>query len=108
MSLYTKHCFAYRNGSIVLRTTSHRVRRTAVAALTAALAAVTASLAAPAPASAAYSSVAVYASTVNGDAADVYHPVTGSPHDPWPVVLLLQGANVDKAQYSGYAAKVAS
>jgi predicted dienelactone hydrolase len=108
MSLDTKHCFAYRNGNLVLRTSSHRVRRAAVAALTAALAAVTAALAAPAPASAAYSSVAVYASTVNGDAADVYHPVTGSPHDPWPVVLLLQGANVDKAQYSGYAAKVAS
>ncbi|GGM78348.1 alpha/beta hydrolase family protein [Dactylosporangium sucinum] len=62
----------------------------------------------PAPASAAYSSVDTYATSVNGDAADVYHPHTSSPHAPWPVVLLLQGAAVGRANYAGFARKVAS
>lgn len=83
-------------------------RRLLTSALVAVLAAGAAATAAPAPAAAAYSTVAAYATTVSGDAADVYHPVTGSPHDPWPVVLLLQGANVDKSHYAGYARKVAS
>lgn len=93
-----------------MRTSLHRrgPRRALTAALVTALAASVAVLAGPAPANAGYSTVTSYASTVGGDAADVYHPVTGSPHDPWPVVLLLQGANVDKSQYAGYATKVAS
>ncbi|MEV4415811.1 hypothetical protein [Catellatospora sp. NPDC049609] len=93
-----------------MRTSTERrgLRRLFTAGLVATLAAGAAALAAPAPAGAAYSTVAAYATTVSGDAADVYHPVTGSPHDPWPVVLLLQGANVDKSQYAGYARKVAS
>ncbi|WP_238013417.1 hypothetical protein KZZ52_23820 [Dactylosporangium sp. AC04546] len=65
-------------------------------------------LARPAPASAAYSTVDTYATTVNGDAADVYHPHTSSSHQPWPVVLLLQGAAVGRANYAGFARKVAS
>ncbi|MET7394044.1 hypothetical protein ABZS66_11165 [Dactylosporangium sp. NPDC005572] len=65
-------------------------------------------LARPAPAGAAYSTVDTYATTVNGDAADVYHPHTSSPHQPWPVVLLLQGAAVGRANYAGFARKVAS
>ncbi|MBB5873361.1 putative dienelactone hydrolase [Allocatelliglobosispora scoriae] len=83
------------------------MRRGLVTLAAAALAAGAGLLAAPAPASAAYSTVASFATSVNGDAADVHHPVTTSPHDPWPVVLLLQGANVDKANYARYAAKVA-
>src|SRR5687767_11722473 len=62
----------------------------------------------PAKAGAAYSSVGTYGTTVNGDPADVYHPNTSSPHQPWPVVLLLQGANVGRANYAGFARKVAS
>lgn len=51
--------------------------------------------------------VAVFASTLpNGDAADVYHPSVPTRlrpllADAFPVVAVLQGANVDKAQYSG-------
>ncbi|WP_051366695.1 alpha/beta hydrolase family protein [Hamadaea tsunoensis] len=74
----------------------------------AALAAVVAgTIAVPAPAQAAYHSVQTYTTSVNGDAADVYAPQTSVAHDPWPVVLLLQGANVGRAQYAQFAAKVA-
>lgn len=38
----------------------------------------------------------------------MYHPNTSSPHQPWPVVLLLQGADVGRANYAGFARKVAS
>ncbi|MFC5001156.1 alpha/beta hydrolase family protein [Dactylosporangium cerinum] len=66
----------------------------------------------PAKADAAYSNVGTYGTTINGggvsDPADVYHPNTSSPHQPWPVVLLLQGANVGRANYAGFARKVAS
>ena len=62
----------------------------------------------PGTAGAAYSSVGTFGTTVNGDQADVYHPVTSSAHQPWPVVLLLQGANVGRANYAGFARKVAS
>ncbi|MGN9812482.1 alpha/beta hydrolase family protein [Micromonospora sp. BQ11] len=57
--------------------------------------------------------VAVFASTLpNGDAADVYHPsVPGRLRpllsDAFPVVAVLQGANVDKAQYSGLGRQLA-
>ncbi|WP_328476593.1 hypothetical protein OHA21_22285 [Actinoplanes sp. NBC_00393] len=62
-------------------------------------------LAAPAPAHAATTAVAGYPTTINGDSADVYHPVTGTR---LPVALLLQGANVDKSHYSAFATKLAS
>ena len=35
-------------------------------------------------------------------------PTSPSAHQPWPVVLLLQGANVGRAAYAGFARKVAS
>lgn len=88
--------------------TARFTRRNLLQSATAVAAAATAgALIAPTPANAAYGTVAGFPTTVNGDAADVYHPVTSSPHDPWPVVLLLQGANVDKSAYSQFATKVA-
>ncbi|GIF26269.1 putative dienelactone hydrolase [Actinoplanes tereljensis] len=67
-------------------------------------------LVSPAPASAAtvYTATTSYGSTINGDPADIYYPVTSASHKDWPVVLLLQGADVDKGFYSGFAQKVAS
>lgn len=46
--------------------------------------------------------------TTNGDPADIYYPVTASSNDELPVALMLQGAFVDKAEYSNYAQAVAS
>ncbi|MFD3869438.1 hypothetical protein [Streptomyces sp. NPDC058623] len=47
----------------------------------------------------------VYPASVGADAADVYYPESGNR---LPVVLLLQGANVDKSHYEGYARTVAA
>ncbi|MGW0364668.1 alpha/beta hydrolase family protein [Streptomyces sp. NPDC002990] len=47
----------------------------------------------------------VYTASVGTDAADIYYPETGSR---LPVVLLQQGANVDKSHYEGYARTVAA
>ncbi|WP_051338623.1 alpha/beta hydrolase [Streptomyces flavidovirens] len=47
-----------------------------------------------------------YAAKVGADAADVYYPATTSRG--LPVALLLQGANVDKAHYEGFARTVAA
>ncbi|MEU4169250.1 hypothetical protein AB0F46_20545 [Streptomyces sp. NPDC026665] len=47
----------------------------------------------------------VYAASVGADAADVYYPESGGH---LPVVLLQQGANVDKSHYEGYARTVAA
>ncbi|WP_199300208.1 PEP-CTERM sorting domain-containing protein [Trichocoleus sp. FACHB-262] len=43
------------------------------------------------------------------DEADIYHPVSSpnAPVDSLPVVLLLQGALVDKADYTNFASQVA-
>ncbi len=76
-------------------------RMVSVAAVTA-LAGV---LLAPASAQASTPAVASYATTINGDSADVYYPVKGTR---LPVALLLQGANVGKAYYSVYASTLAS
>jgi dienelactone hydrolase len=43
----------------------------------------------------------------NGDAADIYYPLTDNRTDASPVALLLQGARVDKSYYSQYARQVA-
>jgi predicted dienelactone hydrolase len=51
--------------------------------------------------------VSVYPTTVHGDPADVYHPRLPR-HGRLPVALLLQGANVDKANYAGFARRVAA
>ncbi|WP_089293353.1 alpha/beta hydrolase family protein [Actinoplanes regularis] len=71
----------------------------------AAVAALAGSLLAPVSAQAAGAAVASYPTTINGDAAEVYHPVQGKR---LPVALLLQGANVDKSYYSVYASTLAS
>jgi dienelactone hydrolase len=47
-------------------------------------------------------------SAMGGDPADVYYPVIAKPKaDQLPIVLMLQGALVDKADYSNYAKTVA-
>ncbi|TDC75873.1 hypothetical protein [Actinomadura sp. 7K507] len=48
-----------------------------------------------------------FTTTVHGDPADVYAPAAADIDDDLPVALLLQGANVDKAAYAGYARAVA-
>lgn len=58
-----------------------------------------------------YSQVKRYTTTIaaDGDAADIYYPVLpNSTPDQLPIALMLQGALVDKAEYSNYAEKVAS
>ena len=45
--------------------------------------------------------------TTNGDPADIYYPDTLETDD-FPVALFLQGARVDKANYSNFAGTVAS
>ncbi|MEU5882478.1 hypothetical protein [Spirillospora sp. NPDC047279] len=48
-----------------------------------------------------------FATTVHGDAADVYAPPQDEIGGRLPVALLLQGANVDKAYYAAFARAVA-
>lgn len=46
--------------------------------------------------------------TVTGlDAADIYFPVTNDPTKTFPIALMLQGALVDKGDYSNFATLVA-
>lgn len=59
------------------------------------------------PAQASASAPIEFATTVHGDAADVYAPPAASIRGRLPVALLLQGANVDKAQYATFARAVA-
>jgi dienelactone hydrolase len=49
---------------------------------------------------------ASYSTTIpaNGDAVDIYYPADRAP---FPVVVLLQGADVDKGEYATYAGNVA-
>ena len=60
-----------------------------------------------------YDQVKHYTTTIaaDGDPADVYYPVVPSTAnqkaDQLPIVLMLQGALVDKADYSNYAQTVA-
>ena len=47
--------------------------------------------------------------TTNGDLADIYHPISeANDARSFPIALLLQGALVDKSNYSEYATAVAS
>ncbi|MEG4801160.1 ScyD/ScyE family protein [Microcoleus sp. ARI1-B5] len=58
-----------------------------------------------------YDCVKHYTTTIaaDGDPADVYYPVLpNSTPDQLPIALMLQGALVDKADYSNYAKTVAS
>jgi fermentation-respiration switch protein FrsA (DUF1100 family) len=57
-----------------------------------------------------YDQVKQYTTTISadGDPADVYYPVVpNSKPDQLPIALMLQGALVDKADYSNYAQEVA-
>lgn len=56
-----------------------------------------------------YDQVKYYTTTIaaDGDLADVYYPVARSTAARLPIVLMLQGALVDKADYSNYAQIVA-
>ncbi|MEP1061227.1 MULTISPECIES: ScyD/ScyE family protein [Cyanophyceae] len=58
-----------------------------------------------------YNQVKHYTTTIaaDGDPADVYYPVVpDATADQLPIALMLQGALVDKADYSNYAEEVAS
>lgn len=58
-----------------------------------------------------YDQVKHYTTTIaaDGDLADVYYPVVpDSTADQLPIALVLQGALIDKADYSNYAKAVAS
>ncbi|GAA4938411.1 chlorophyllase/cutinase-like alpha/beta fold protein [Actinoplanes utahensis] len=89
----------------------HRKRSATVISVTALVTALvtppTAAPAAPAAAGHGFADhgVAGYATTINGDSADVYHPRYGNR---LKVALVLQGANVDKSWYSTYARKLAA
>jgi dienelactone hydrolase len=59
----------------------------------------------------AYGQVKHYTTTIaaDSDPADVYYPVVpNSTADQLPIALMLQGALVDKADYSNYAEEIAS
>lgn len=66
-----------------------------------------AALVAPALPAAAGAGPIEFTTTVHGDPADVYAPAAGDIDGDLPVALLLQGANVDKSAYAGYARAVA-
>lgn len=58
-----------------------------------------------------YSNVRTYTTKIaaDGDPADVYYPVLpDTKPNQLPIALILQGALIDKADYSSYAKKVAS
>lgn len=58
-----------------------------------------------------YDRVEHYTTTIaaDGDPADVYYPIVPNPTaDQLPIALMLQGALIDKADYSNYAEQVAS
>jgi dienelactone hydrolase len=67
---------------------------------------------ASASADAVYEEVATYETTIpaTDDPADVYYPVLpiGTEPERFPLVLMLQGAFVDKANYTNFASEVAS
>lgn len=49
-----------------------------------------------------------YSTVINNDPADIYYPVVSESDEPTPLVLLFQGALVDKADYQNYAQIVSS
>lgn len=55
-----------------------------------------------------FSEVQQYSTVIGNDPTDIYYPVISDPTVSTPVALLLQGALVDKADYSHYASLVAS
>ncbi|MEU5988064.1 hypothetical protein ABZ806_03710 [Spirillospora sp. NPDC047418] len=81
------------------------LRRTLVAPLAAA--ALAAAVLPAVPAAAAADAPIAFATTVNGDPADVYAPAPSDIRADLPVALLLQGANVSRSAYAQYARAVA-
>jgi dienelactone hydrolase len=55
-----------------------------------------------------YTETKQYSTLINGDLTDIYFPVLSAVDETTPIVLLLQGALVDKSNYSNYAQIVAS
>lgn len=57
-----------------------------------------------------FTNVDSYSTTIsaNNDTADIYYPRTSSSSRSFPIALFLQGANVDKSNYSNFARIVAS
>ncbi|MGK7896666.1 MAG: alpha/beta hydrolase family protein [Xenococcus sp. (in: cyanobacteria)] len=57
-----------------------------------------------------YQEIQKYETTIdtNGDIADIYYPVIDSVAAEFPIALFLQGALLDKAEYTNYAQTVAS
>ena len=49
-----------------------------------------------------------YSTVINNDPTDIYYPVVSDASESTPLVLLLQGASVDKADYQTYAQIVSS
>lgn len=49
-----------------------------------------------------------YSTLINNDPTDIYYPVVSEPDTSTPVILMLQGALVDQADYSNYAQVVSS
>ncbi|MEL6382236.1 MAG: PEP-CTERM sorting domain-containing protein [Cyanobacteria bacterium J06626_18] len=49
-----------------------------------------------------------YSTVINNDPTDIYYPVIGDANESTPLVLLFQGALVDKADYQNYAQIVSS
>lgn len=49
-----------------------------------------------------------YSTLINGDPTDIYYPVVSDPDTSTPIILMLQGALVDQADYSNYAQAVSS
>lgn len=54
-----------------------------------------------------FSEVGQYSTVIDTDLTDIYYPVVSDPTLSTPIALLLQGALVDKADYSNYASLVA-
>lgn len=55
-----------------------------------------------------FSNIRQYSTVIDSDMTDIYYPVVSDPTISTPIALLLQGALVDKADYSNYASLVAS
>ncbi|MDY7023288.1 MAG: chlorophyllase [Cyanobacteriota bacterium] len=54
-----------------------------------------------------FSEVGQYSTVIDSDPTDIYYPFISNPTASTPIALLLQGALVDKADYSTYASLVA-
>ena len=55
-----------------------------------------------------FSNIGQYSTVIDSNPTDIYYPIVSDPTISTPIALLLQGALVDKADYSNYASLVAS